>query len=139
MPPHPPPSTHARTYTLSHTYTHTHTHTHARTHARTHTHTLTHIHTHTLSLSLSLTHTHTHTQTPKSGLQTIYTSNVFLPKLRIYRWRSLCTLYLLARQVTVNIGDFGSLLLCSCDVFRALINSPVCWFVFVANFREQCS
>ena len=43
------------------------------------------------------------------------------------RW-SLCTLHLHACQVRVTVGDSpGSLLLFLCCVFRALINSLVCW------------
>ena len=49
--------------------------------------------------------------------------------LRMYLWWSSCTLYLLARQTRVTIYKrLRSLLLCLCDVFRALINSLVCWF-----------
>ena len=43
--------------------------------------------------------------------------------LWMYLGWSLCTLYLLACQVRVTVGDSG---LCWCDVFRALINSLVC-------------
>ena len=48
----------------------------------------------------------------------------------MYLWWSLCTLYLLACQVRVTIGDSG---LCCCaivmsKIFWALINSFVCWF-----------
>ena len=45
--------------------------------------------------------------------------------LRMYLWWSLCTLYLLACQVRVIIGDSG--LCCTlCYVFWALINSLLC-------------
>ena len=52
----------------------------------------------------------------------IFCCSVFV--LRMYLWWSLCTLYLLACQVTY----FRRLrsLLCLCDVFRAQINSLVC-------------
>ena len=40
---------------------------------------------------------------------------------------SLCILYLHACQVKVAVGDSG-LCCCTCYVFRALINSLVCWF-----------
>ena len=43
-----------------------------------------------------------------------------------YLWWSLCSLYLLARQVRFYGRRLGSLLLCLRDVFRALINSVVC-------------
>ena len=52
----------------------------------------------------------------------------FIKDMRMYFWRSLCTLCLLACQVKV-LRRLGSLLLCFCDVFRALINSLVCWFL----------
>ena len=47
----------------------------------------------------------------------------------LYLWRSLCTLY----QFTHMLGEsyrsrLRSLLLCSCDVYRALINSLVCGY-----------
>ena len=44
----------------------------------------------------------------------------------MHLWWSLCTLYLLACQVRVTVGDSG-LCCCTCYVFRALINSLVCW------------
>ena len=40
-----------------------------------------------------------------------YTSNVKLLSLRMCLWRSLCTLYLLACQMKVTVGDSG---LCCC-------------------------
>ena len=44
-------------------------------------------------------------------------------------WWSLCILYLLVCQVRVTVGDWS--LLCSCDIFWALINSLVLqWFAF---------
>ena len=47
----------------------------------------------------------------------------------MYLWWSLCTLYLHACQVSYR-RRLGSLLLYLCYVFRALINSLVCWFHF---------
>ena len=47
----------------------------------------------------------------------------------MYLWWSLCTLYLptCRVRVTIQVTRVKSLLLCSCDVFCALINSLVCW------------
>ena len=44
--------------------------------------------------------------------------------LRMYLWRSLCMLYLLACQMPSQVF----VVVIMCDVFRALINSLVCWF-----------
>ena len=41
---------------------------------------------------------------------------------------NMCLVYLLACQVRVNYRPLRSLLLCFCDVFRALMNSLVRWF-----------
>ena len=46
---------------------------------------------------------------------------------KMYVWWSLCTLNLHACQVRVTVVDSGLCLLCLCDVFRALINSLVCY------------
>ena len=48
----------------------------------------------------------------------------------------LCTLYLLVCQVRVyrSISVWGLLLMCLCDIFRALINSLVCW-LWLASFE----
>ena len=43
------------------------------------------------------------------------------------KW-GLYTLYLHACQVRVAVGDSGLFRCCTCYVFRALINSLVCWF-----------
>ena len=93
----------------THTHTHTHTHTSARTHARTHSHT----HTHTRARAR--THTTTTTTTNNNNKQNnwkLETTAVPLVDLMYfiftrtpgesYRWR------------------FRSLLVCLCDVFRAL-------------------
>ena len=50
--------------------------------------------------------------------------------LRMYLWWKYCTLYLLACHVRVTLGTQVFFLLCLWDVFRALINSLVCWFHF---------
>ena len=47
------------------------------------------------------------------------------PVLRMYLWLCFCISHLLACQVCYR-RRLGSLLLCSCGVFRALINSLVC-------------
>ena len=47
--------------------------------------------------------------------------------MRMYLWWSLCTLYLHVCQVTVTVGRLRSLLLYLCYIFRALINSFVCF------------
>ena len=46
---------------------------------------------------------------------------------RMYLWWSLCTLYLLACQVRVTVGDSGLCFWFLRDVFRALVNSFACW------------
>ena len=51
---------------------------------------------------------------------------------------SLCTLYLLACQVSY-CRLLRSFLLCLCDVFRALLNSLVCWFLFGRRVRACVS
>ena len=45
----------------------------------------------------------------------------------MYLWCSLCTLKLLACEVSYR-RRLRCLLLCLCDVFWAVINSLVCWF-----------
>ena len=48
---------------------------------------------------------------PFMCLDRVYTSNVKLLSLRMCLWRSLCSLYLLACQMKVTVGDSG---LCCC-------------------------
>ena len=58
----------------------------------------------------------------------------------MYLWWSLCTLYLYACQVSRSYHRrLVSLLLYLCYVFRALINSLVCWLrvSFVRGFRVR--
>ena len=45
--------------------------------------------------------------------------------LRKYLWWNKCTLYLLACQVRVTVGDSGLCHCVLCEIFRALINSCV--------------
>ena len=54
---------------------------------------------------------------------------IYIYILTYFRW-SLCTLYLLACQTEVTVGDSGLSSSCLCHVFRALINSLVCWVRF---------
>ena len=57
----------------------------------------------------------------------------YLPRMHL--WWSLCTVCLHACQVRLTYRRrLGSLLLCLCDVFRVLINSPVCCY-----FTKICS
>ena len=53
---------------------------------------------------------------------------VYLPCIWMYHWWSLSTLYFLACQVTVTVGNSGSKLSCSGDIFLVLINS-LCWHI----------
>ena len=56
-------------------------------------------------------------------------------KMRMYPGWSLCTLYLYTCQVRVTVGNTGLCLLYLCYVFRALINSLVCWFYKVKGMK----
>ena len=50
--------------------------------------------------------------------------------MRVYLWWSLCTLCLYSHARWELQQATQVFLMCSCDVFRVLINSLVCWFFF---------
>ena len=92
-------------------------------------------------------------------------NSIVSEKMSMYLWRSISTLYLHARQARATIGDSGlchvplaefmylvftrtpgesyrrrlrSLLLCLCEVFRALINSLVCRYWMLTRRKSYC-
>ena len=153
--------THARTHT--HTHPHTHTRMHAHTQTVAYTHTLenilipTHSETERPRVPVQNQWTkewigawkmlHTRQQRPELCMVifTWHASNYKVHKLRQrYIWWNILKdvplvefMYLV---FTHMLGEsyhrcLGSLLLCLCDVFRALINPLVCWFIITTDIH----
>ena len=112
--------------------TNAHPHTHG-THALTHTHACTH---QTRKLISTQKTSHKHNSKDPSRLRYLSSgmrvNTRYVNSIRMYLWWSLCTLNLLACQVRVTVSAenyrrrLRSLLLCLCEIFRALIHSLVC-------------
>ena len=74
-----------------------------------------------LNTALSINYQH-----PRELTGARKTSHKHNTKDLMYLWWSLCILHLLACQVSYR-RRFRTLVLCLCDVFRAPVNSLVCW------------